>query len=188
MPLSSLLLVWMMILLFNGFIYFMLLLISVALGLQAYIMLKVHQLKNLLVNFYGSIYKKSDSEIEQFISEYKNAIDKFPVSEQEKGYLKDKFSMVCEQGQDQVPEKDQVCCIVCIGEFEKDENVLLFPGCKHPYHYNCIETWLTKKVKCPTCRSSMREEIMRNLNKDNTKLPNEKDKALLLPENQAIYD
>jgi len=34
----------------------------------------------------------------------------------------------------------------------------------------------------------MREEIMRNLSKKNTRLPNQKDKALFLPENQGIYE
>ena len=88
----------MIILLFNALIYTIVFMFSVFIGVQSYIQFKIHQLKNVLVNFYSSIYKQSDSEIEKFIVEHKAAIDEFPVSEQEKGYLKDKFSMVCEQG------------------------------------------------------------------------------------------
>ena len=45
-------------------------------------------------------------------------------------------------------EKNQNCCVICMEEFkEKDEIREL--DCKHIFHKNCIDKWLTEHKKCP---------------------------------------
>ena len=48
-------------------------------------------------------------------------------------------------------------CGICLCDFESDEEVLsLQPKCSHTYHPNCIIPWLTRSVRCPSCRIDLR--------------------------------
>ena len=44
-------------------------------------------------------------------------------------------------------------CTVCITDFEKDDDVVVFNVCKHVYHKECILNWLKLNKTCPICRS-----------------------------------
>ncbi|CAI9768551.1 unnamed protein product [Fraxinus pennsylvanica] len=44
-------------------------------------------------------------------------------------------------------------CTICLSEFEEREIVRIIPYCKHMYHPQCIDTWLSLHVTCPLCRS-----------------------------------
>ncbi|KAI9080152.1 hypothetical protein K1719_037830 [Acacia pycnantha] len=50
-------------------------------------------------------------------------------------------------------EKHQDCAI-CLSEFEIGETVKIVPNCKHVFHRECIDTWLSSHVTCPICRGS----------------------------------
>ncbi|XP_073127057.1 E3 ubiquitin-protein ligase ATL23-like [Henckelia pumila] len=52
-------------------------------------------------------------------------------------------------GEDLVPGSD---CAVCLDEIGGEEPVKLIPGCKHGYHAECIDLWLSKNSACPICR------------------------------------
>ncbi|WOL07411.1 RING-H2 finger protein ATL16-like [Canna indica] len=46
-------------------------------------------------------------------------------------------------------------CAVCLSEFEEEERIKLLPNCSHPFHIDCIDTWLQFNSKCPLCRSEV---------------------------------
>lgn len=51
-------------------------------------------------------------------------------------------------------EKYQMDCPICLSEFEEGEAVKAIPFCKHVFHPECIDTWLSSHVSCPVCRSA----------------------------------
>lgn len=42
-------------------------------------------------------------------------------------------------------------CAICLNEYVLDESLRTLP-CKHSYHTECIDKWLTEVNKCPLCR------------------------------------
>ena len=68
------------------------------------------------------------------------------------------------------------CCAICLSRFTKkreetedDDGNKQRAGvqrcfrlaelpCKHVYHEECIESWLARSRRCPTCRKSLREK------------------------------
>ena len=67
----------------------------------------------------------------------KNQIDKLPDVK----YDKNKYS-------------ENYQCIICMEEFENNENVKLLP-CEHIFHKNCIKQWLLKQKTCPFCKAEI---------------------------------
>ncbi|KAL0005097.1 hypothetical protein SO802_012658 [Lithocarpus litseifolius] len=51
--------------------------------------------------------------------------------------------------------KYQVDCAICLSEFEENEDVKAIPFCKHVFHPNCLEKWLSVQVTCPVCRGGV---------------------------------
>ncbi|KAL3354380.1 hypothetical protein AABB24_018832 [Solanum stoloniferum] len=45
-------------------------------------------------------------------------------------------------------------CPICLSEFEVSELVRLIPYCRHVFHQQCLDTWLSSHVTCPLCRST----------------------------------
>ncbi|PRQ46744.1 putative transcription factor C2H2 family [Rosa chinensis] len=41
-------------------------------------------------------------------------------------------------------------CVICLGEFEEDEECAMLKKCKHTYHRDCIDK--VKEDSCPLCR------------------------------------
>jgi len=51
-------------------------------------------------------------------------------------------------------EEDQECCI-CLGSFEVEDVVRILP-CRHEYHAQCIDKWLTTHHRtCPICKGDI---------------------------------
>lgn len=44
-------------------------------------------------------------------------------------------------------------CAVCLSDFEEGETVKVIPLCRHVFHPECVDTWLSSHVSCPVCRS-----------------------------------
>ncbi|PVU99772.1 hypothetical protein BB559_000420 [Furculomyces boomerangus] len=65
------------------------------------------------------------------------------------------------------PEKLE--CLICIEEF-KDEDLVRVIPCYHPFHKECIDTWLLEQSgSCPECRLDLRltpESEIENQNQD----------------------
>ncbi|KAF3626306.1 putative zinc finger CCCH domain-containing protein 58-like [Capsicum annuum] len=43
-------------------------------------------------------------------------------------------------------------CPVCYAAFE-DKNEVIITNCLHEFHIHCLQTWLSKKNACPSCRA-----------------------------------
>ncbi|XP_060967678.1 RING-H2 finger protein ATL52-like [Cannabis sativa] len=48
---------------------------------------------------------------------------------------------------------EQSECAVCLGELEEKILVRLLPNCRHAFHVQCIDKWLSFHPDCPLCRS-----------------------------------
>ena len=47
-------------------------------------------------------------------------------------------------------------CIICINEIVKGASCLKI-SCGHIFHFKCVEEWLVKENKCPTCRYQIKK-------------------------------
>jgi len=47
--------------------------------------------------------------------------------------------------------KNDECCI-CLNGFNETDNGLKILKCGHLYHGKCINEWLKRDMRCPTCR------------------------------------
>ncbi|XP_009360247.1 RING-H2 finger protein ATL79-like [Pyrus x bretschneideri] len=43
-------------------------------------------------------------------------------------------------------------CAICLSEFEEGEGIRVIGRCKHGFHAQCIQEWLSSHSSCPTCR------------------------------------
>ncbi|KAH7841389.1 hypothetical protein Vadar_029293 [Vaccinium darrowii] len=47
----------------------------------------------------------------------------------------------------------EIECRICLVEFVNGENLRVLPSCRHIFHHDCINLWLTSKsTECPICR------------------------------------
>ncbi|XP_043700311.1 RING-H2 finger protein ATL39-like [Telopea speciosissima] len=45
-------------------------------------------------------------------------------------------------------------CAVCLSKLEEGDMARLIPTCKHIFHLQCINMWLSSHSTCPLCRSA----------------------------------
>ncbi|KAE8677111.1 hypothetical protein F3Y22_tig00111543pilonHSYRG00132 [Hibiscus syriacus] len=50
-------------------------------------------------------------------------------------------------------------CAVCLDEIEADQSARMVPGCRHGFHLQCADTWLSKHSVCPLCRAKLEPEL-----------------------------
>lgn len=48
-------------------------------------------------------------------------------------------------------------CVICLGEFEEEDECAMLKKCKHTYHRECIDK--VKEDSCPLCRRSIEVKI-----------------------------
>lgn len=46
-------------------------------------------------------------------------------------------------------------CTVCLSLLEEKDTARMLPNCKHVFHVNCVDTWLTTQSTCPVCRTEV---------------------------------
>ncbi|KVH99492.1 RING-H2 finger protein ATL58-like [Cynara cardunculus var. scolymus] len=46
-------------------------------------------------------------------------------------------------------------CSVCLGDYEAEDRLQQIPACKHAFHVECIDHWLSSHTTCPLCRLSL---------------------------------
>ncbi|KAG8631272.1 hypothetical protein KVT40_000412 [Elsinoe batatas] len=57
------------------------------------------------------------------------------------------------EGSDRIELTHEQRCLVCLCDFEKEEEARKLTECGHLYHRECIDEWLTKgRNSCPLCR------------------------------------
>jgi len=95
------------------------------------------------------------------------------------------------------------CCAICLSRFTKkreeksdddgNEQTVVVQRkcfrlaelpCKHVYHEECIESWLARSRRCPTCRKSLREKKK----KTGTQAKNGSEERLLSRPNEDVND
>ena len=58
---------------------------------------------------------------------------------------------------------DIIDCHICLEEFLQRDNVRVLPACRHIYHIDCIQTWLTRDTQCPDCRYNYATWELKNM-------------------------
>ncbi|KAI3456930.1 hypothetical protein Pfo_013593 [Paulownia fortunei] len=53
-----------------------------------------------------------------------------------------------------VPCSDNSCAI-CLQDLKDRESTRLLPSCRHFFHLDCIDEWLTRQGTCPICRKDV---------------------------------
>eukprot|EP00850_Spirogloea_muscicola_P013456 SM000091S24614 [mRNA] locus=s91:363926:365620:- [translate_table: standard] len=46
-------------------------------------------------------------------------------------------------------------CAVCLQDFEAGELARTLPQCRHTYHQECVDRWLSQQGFCPVCRQDI---------------------------------
>ncbi|CAM6090397.1 unnamed protein product [Calypogeia fissa] len=54
--------------------------------------------------------------------------------------------------------KEGLECAVCLSKFEEADILRLLPKCKHAFHLDCVDIWLSSHSTCPLCRQSISPE------------------------------
>ncbi|XP_042476956.1 probable E3 ubiquitin-protein ligase HIP1 [Macadamia integrifolia] len=49
--------------------------------------------------------------------------------------------------------QEEVTCVICLEEYKDREQVGTLKNCRHGYHVNCIQKWLSMKNVCPICKA-----------------------------------
>ena len=47
---------------------------------------------------------------------------------------------------------DEICCSICLEEFEDGHDIIRINMCRHVFHRLCIDSWLKQNQSCPNCR------------------------------------
>lgn len=50
-------------------------------------------------------------------------------------------------------------CAICIGNVQIGEMVRNLPACKHLFHVDCVDMWLSSHSTCPMCRTTVVSDI-----------------------------
>ncbi|XP_041007098.1 E3 ubiquitin-protein ligase ATL41-like [Juglans microcarpa x Juglans regia] len=50
-------------------------------------------------------------------------------------------------------------CAVCLSTLESEDMARLLPNCKHIFHAECIDKWLSSHSTCPICRCEAMPEV-----------------------------
>ncbi|XP_057786326.1 putative RING-H2 finger protein ATL21B [Salvia miltiorrhiza] len=53
-----------------------------------------------------------------------------------------------------LPKVNDVCCPICLSDYQPKETLRSIPECNHYFHANCIDEWLKLNGSCPLCRNS----------------------------------
>ncbi|KAJ4757269.1 RING-H2 finger protein ATL32 [Rhynchospora pubera] len=63
------------------------------------------------------------------------------------------YQRYCTDGSNGTDGNGWVQCAICIGTVQVGEMVRKLPACKHLFHVECIDLWLSSHSTCPMCRS-----------------------------------
>ena len=52
--------------------------------------------------------------------------------------------------------KQESFCAICQDIIQSNDQIERILNCKHTYHIQCIDTWLSEKTWCPICKSTLK--------------------------------
>ncbi|KAM7256115.1 hypothetical protein ACFE04_011856 [Oxalis oulophora] len=56
---------------------------------------------------------------------------------------------------DHLVNVEEIECCICLAPFEVGDKLKVLPKCKHSFHSDCVDMWLTTHSSCPLCRGSL---------------------------------
>ena len=59
-----------------------------------------------------------------------------------------------------IASDEPVSCAICQDTLTPEQEGRKLLGCGHWFHRNCIDTWLTRNVRCPNCRHDVRVPLV----------------------------
>ncbi|MCL7048495.1 hypothetical protein MKW94_009104 [Papaver nudicaule] len=59
-------------------------------------------------------------------------------------------------------------CSVCISSIEDEEIARVLPNCKHTFHAECVDMWLTTHSTCPVCRMEAEPSVQQVMEQTTT--------------------
>lgn len=186
-PISYMISSWILILIFNYiFVAF------IGKMLKAYCKFykkqkRADKLRKGIDEVYEKIYK-DNFDVGKFLKEYKEVLNLFNLTEKEISILRDSFGVKMRGDQTDLDENDKKSCVICLGEFEKGEELILHPGCKHTFHYECVVNWFKTKLVCPVCKCNTRENMIKNLKNDGNRDFSKRDEVLVADDNEFLKD
>ncbi|ORX48878.1 hypothetical protein DM01DRAFT_1385423 [Hesseltinella vesiculosa] len=66
-----------------------------------------------------------------------------------------KLALISYSVGDKNTRNESDCCAICLEEYYQGEQLRLLP-CKHSFHPNCVDPWLTTQKKyCPLCKTDV---------------------------------
>lgn len=103
--------------------------------------------------------------LEQYIEENSEYIDEQQLTENEFALLKDKFCCVWKYNQKETEVNFKRICVICLGNFNCGDKILIHPECHHTFHRECIVQWLKINFNncCPICKEKTRRGILNTL-------------------------
>lgn len=104
------------------------------------------------------VYMDPES-LENFYAANKDFFEEEDLMDVEMRVYKDQFTVEFEN----CPKPDYKECIICFDSFDNSDKVVPFPGCKHNYHYECIEAWVKNHKNCPLCKGKFRDNFVKDL-------------------------
>eukprot|EP01018_Ginkgo_biloba_P014473 Gb_35824 [translate_table: standard] len=78
-------------------------------------------------------------------------LDKSPKQGLSEADLQKLPTIECRKGEEGLANME---CAVCLDSFQSGERCRLIPTCKHSFHVQCADAWLSKRSVCPICRTS----------------------------------
>ncbi|GLJ55453.1 hypothetical protein SUGI_1190730 [Cryptomeria japonica] len=65
--------------------------------------------------------------------------------------------------------EEDVACSVCLGSFEKDDEIRELCNCCHIFHRKCLDHWICHRQQtCPLCRRSLLPQMEEQEEEDNS--------------------
>lgn len=94
---------------------------------------------------------------------YEDEFDNCPISTTEELYLNQVRSLskhLARKDRNEI-SLTELPCVLCLDliDIEQDLSTSLFLPCKHVFHGPCLMDWLKIKMKCPTCKRSLRQTL-----------------------------
>ncbi|GLJ55623.1 hypothetical protein SUGI_1194560 [Cryptomeria japonica] len=60
----------------------------------------------------------------------------------------------------EVEMEEEMECVICLSEYEEDDEAVTLKPCHHNFHVDCIRRWLQCKLRCPICNACPLQEFV----------------------------